>query len=1046
MVMDTDMKLMQAASIQKKLSTRDEFPLWKTSIRRTLKSLGLWKFVETAGHDNDADYAANEGRILQYLEACFAQETLTDLILMGYDPDEASPSTLWSLLRTRMASTSSQHANSLQRDWLELSFAQYGSSRKLLERAVWLATQFKLTGQDITDETLVNRVLQAWGKKYPDEERVLRESWDLKQRKKDGIFSKILEKAAEEDVAVTLQTQAATPTGQSNSPRSTLKEKKCETCKKRFKPKYETNRNCLECWKKAKKAKEAEEAKDTAQKGGDKSKSDGHSKKSPRQPRQGNRSSPTRRVTQIGSKAAMVHQEDSSSSEEYISELHILQEVPATSPGQEIREVSAPEAMYMPHHGPEPVSQATIQSPEPVPQAKHQSPEPVSQAPEVQTTLTTVVMDETEPEASDCYAVSDSVIQKATMLSLKNEYVLDSGSNVDITNNLSLVEDYRNEASTVRGAGDILASAEGRGNHSVEFENGQRGTTRYVISNVIYNPNSPVNIISTYKLEMNGVVIDGRHHRLVAMSTGDPMGSYRWVNGLMVVNLAGEFRQQCHVSFLAVMEFRKLHECLGHAAPNVVRRAAKKDGIHLTNIPDNWHCRACQLGGSHQQIHRSPTLRSTILFEICLVDFAFVKPQGWGMRTGAAVFTEESSDYKWVVLFNSKAEFTKIITNFHTRIQHSTGQKILIYQIDGEKSLTDGFHEDWAPAEGVTIRTSPPYTHEPMGAKERAIKTIFMMARKTCLDANLPEFLWPFALQYLVFIHNLTPQKRWNWTCPYERFAGAIQLPHEARFPGYKFLVKWGTLGYVNRPAELKAKGAKFAPTADECYFVGFYKSTSGHIYDVWLPELRPTTGGKPRRKGVHGEVVTARDVRFFDHLSRPQKEECLRTEKETQKKGPIFTLRWVAPAINLPTKERSTLPLPKVPAKGPANPQSLPTPLPTPSPEPSPEPTVAPPEEEARSPLLDEILMAEAPMEALPDDLPTRAVSTTKEPRRSVRTKKPSPKAAANMSYLTLECQQPFDPHASCPLCLSHIDVPGFLMSEPPPKTYSAARNHPKW
>ncbi len=56
-------------------------------------------------------------------------------------------------------------------------------------------------------------------------------------------------------------------------------------------------------------------------------------------------------------------------------------------------------------------------------------------------------------------------------------------------------------------------------------------------------------------------------------------------------------------------------------------------------------------------------------------------------------------------------------------------------------------------------------------------------------------------------------------------------------------------------------------PTAVECDFLGFHNGVSGHIYDVWLPKLRPSLGGN-RTQIPYGEVIVARDVRFFEKLS----------------------------------------------------------------------------------------------------------------------------------------------------------------------------------
>ena len=61
-------------------------------------------------------------------------------------------------------------------------------------------------------------------------------------------------------------------------------------------------------------------------------------------------------------------------------------------------------------------------------------------------------------------------------------------------------------------------------------------------------------------------------------------------------------------------------------------------------------------------------------------------------------------------------------------------------------------------SEGSIIEVSPPYAHEANGGAESSGKTLMIKERCMMVEAGLPEYFWPFALDYSPTVLNLTPQ------------------------------------------------------------------------------------------------------------------------------------------------------------------------------------------------------------------------------------------------------------------------------------------------
>lgn len=81
--------------------------------------------------------------------------------------------------------------------------------------------------------------------------------------------------------------------------------------------------------------------------------------------------------------------------------------------------------------------------------------------------------------------------------------------------------------------------------------------------------------------------------------------------------------------------------------------------------------------------------------------------------------------------------------------------RVQVWQLDDGREFLN--FRTWGTTEGILFQTTPPYTAEPNGRIERAGATLVQTARAFLIDSRLPEFLWPYAMQWAATILNLLP-------------------------------------------------------------------------------------------------------------------------------------------------------------------------------------------------------------------------------------------------------------------------------------------------
>ena len=149
-----------------------------------------------------------------------------------------------------------------------------------------------------------------------------------------------------------------------------------------------------------------------------------------------------------------------------------------------------------------------------------------------------------------------------------------------------------------------------------------------------------------------------------------------------------------------------------------------------------------------------------------------------------------------------------------------------------------------------------PNTSEQNGRAERAGKTFNNQARATCIDAGIPELMWPFAVESSVYVNNLLPMSvNPNHKSPHERLMEWFDAPERSVKPFIRHLRAFACVGYVHlkgchKGLEKPKKSQKMAPRAVKGHLVG-YEGLRGHIFKIWIPE--------------QNIVVRTHDVHFFN-------------------------------------------------------------------------------------------------------------------------------------------------------------------------------------
>lgn len=312
------------------------------------------------------------------------------------------------------------------------------------------------------------------------------------------------------------------------------------------------------------------------------------------------------------------------------------------------------------------------------------------------------------------------------------------------------------------------------------------------------------------------------------------------------------------------------HARAGHLGPEALEKLVRMaKGVSIKG-PSHLECEVCAKTLAKRIISRRPTERAARPFYRILWD-VFIYPPGYNGMEYMLLLKDDYSSKVWAFPTKTRShhELFRLIEGFERHVQRRYGVFICCFKHDGESGLisTRGFteYELWCEEEGIEMEQGPAGTKEPMGGQERAGQWVVDTALKMRVAANLPEALWPEAVQTAARLLNMSPLQSQRWRSPNEVldswFTSYFRWYDPAHVracqtdlrPDWSGIRVFGCRAYVlnqDRAAGMLKKKYKVTPRGHIGYLVG-YEATN--IYRIWLPK--------------QGRVIITRDVRFNEEL-----------------------------------------------------------------------------------------------------------------------------------------------------------------------------------
>ena len=288
------------------------------------------------------------------------------------------------------------------------------------------------------------------------------------------------------------------------------------------------------------------------------------------------------------------------------------------------------------------------------------------------------------------------------------------------------------------------------------------------------------------------------------------------------------------------------HKRMGHIGPKALKALAKQLNIELiSNSFDFDRCAECNEAKMLQQRHKislNANNKSLVYLEEVYSDICGpISPKtSEGMRY-FITFLDKKTRFLCVTLLRHKNEALQAFQEFKARAENGaiSLKRIRALQTDSGGEYLNKSFSDFNKSEGIDHRFTAPHTKEPNGLIERVNRTIMEKVRSMVYTANLPRFLWGYAVIAAAYLYNRTPHSSLNnYITPFEA--------KTERKPLVSHIKVFGSLCYYrdNSPK------LKLDPRGQKGLLIG-YAAGDANLYQIWDISKR--------------RAIWARDVKVFE-------------------------------------------------------------------------------------------------------------------------------------------------------------------------------------
>ena len=343
----------------------------------------------------------------------------------------------------------------------------------------------------------------------------------------------------------------------------------------------------------------------------------------------------------------------------------------------------------------------------------------------------------------------------------------------DITKFISFDEDFNSSKHSIELADGKISNnlAEKRGTVQVFIKNENDVLCPVLLKKTLYIPTFPQEIFSV-KAACNNIDPDKKNTgkpKVVLDGNGGTLNSRQGIKfpittkgNLYYLKLYCENHDEIKKfetsETVRSHSLSKWHVILGH--PNkrdILYKEEKVSNMRVTSKTDKIKCDACILGKQVVTVSREADERSKIPFNLIHSDIAGpILPMSKNGFKYVINFIDDFSGTIFIYFLKNKSDAPKALLKFLADIAPYIKDKSQLarFRSDNGTEYTSKEFEDILIEHQIRHEFSAPYCPHQNGSAERNWRTLFEVARCMLTQANLPKYLWIYALMTAAHLRN----------------------------------------------------------------------------------------------------------------------------------------------------------------------------------------------------------------------------------------------------------------------------------------------------
>ena len=381
----------------------------------------------------------------------------------------------------------------------------------------------------------------------------------------------------------------------------------------------------------------------------------------------------------------------------------------------------------------------------------------------------------------------------------------------------------RNAFSTFRPTKTIVTMANGKklqasgiGTIQLKVIDSAGKHTSLTLSDVLFVPELTNNVLSSNQLikanSTNKIFLSREHpHLLVHVTTATEIPLIFSDDGLMLwlapvpktkieSQSSGSERITPAMKQANMQKLIAFHVRLGHLNFAECIRLAKSSGINTAGCDQAYSCEVCHVAKMRKHpVSDLASREEKQPGDVIHLDLKGpLEDVGYEGSKYAAIFVDEASRFTLHYVLSHKDQVVSRLQDAISEFGRAgirVGARSVL-SVDAEAVLQSAELKDLLAAREMTLRATPPYTHEWNGIVERCIQTLFNSVRALLAEGVVANAYWPVALKHAVYLHNRLPTSALGGKSPFEYLT--------LKVPTFDHLHVFGASVYVKVDEQLR--------------------------------------------------------------------------------------------------------------------------------------------------------------------------------------------------------------------------------------------------